>query len=294
MREGFEAISLERRDEYLERLARCPQKVSDYSFGNLWGWAEEYGLSWRFGESHVWILQTKPYEVFWAPVGPWTNVDWSACPCLAQGLDFIRVPEMLCGILSAAMPDRVTTQEARDHDDYVYSVPELVELRGNKFHKKKNLLSQFQRTYDYEYKPLTPDCVEETLELQRQWFAWRDPEDSGALLAENQAIVRVLQSWDRFPGLMGGAIRVDGEMIAYTVAEALTPEMLVIHFEKGRPGFKGVYQAINQMFLADAGAPYALVNREQDLGDEGLRKAKLSYNPCMYLKKCKVSVAAAG
>lgn len=293
MRDGFEEISLARREEYLDRLARCPQKVSDYSFGNLWGWAEEYGLSWRFGESHVWILQTKPVEVFWAPIGPWADVDWGACPCLSQGLDFIRVPDGLCEILSAALPGRVSTEESRDHYDYVYSVPELIELRGNRFHKKKNLLSQFLRTYDFEYKPLTPDCVEDTLELQRQWFSWRDPEDSGALLAENTAIVRVLQHWDGMPGLLGGAIWVGGEMIAYTVAEALTPEMLVIHFEKGRPGYKGVYQAINQMFLAEAGTGYALVNREQDLGDEGLRKAKLSYNPSDFLRKCTVSVAPA-
>ncbi len=290
MREGFEEISLARREEYLERLARCPQKVSDYSFGNLWGWAEEYGLRWRFGESHVWILQTKPIEVFWAPVGPWMDVDWNDCPCLSEGLDFIRVPERLCEIFNEAMPDRVRTEDSRDHADYVYSVPELVELRGNRFHKKKNLLKQFLKTYDYEYKPLTPDCVEETLELQRQWFSWRDPEESGALVAENQAIVRVLQNWDRIPGLMGGAIRIEGVMIAYTVAEALTPDMLVIHFEKGQPGFKGVYQAINQMFLADAGTGYSLVDREQDLGDPGLRKAKMSYNPCMFLKKCQVSV----
>lgn len=293
MRDGFEAISLDRREEYLERLARCPQKTSDYSFGNLWGWAEHYGLCWRFGESHVWILQTKPHEVFWAPVGPWSDVDWSTCPCLSGGLDFIRVPGRLCEILNEAMPDRVQTSEGRDHYDYVYSVPELIALKGNKFHKKKNLLNQFLRSYAYDYNPLTPECVEETLEMQRQWFAWRDPEDSGALLAENEAIVRVLQAWDRLPGLMGGALRVDGEMIAYTVAESLTSEMLVIHFEKGRPGFKGVYQAINQMFLADAGNGHDLVNREQDLGDEGLRKAKLSYNPSLFLEKCKVTVAPA-
>lgn len=293
MRDGFENITLDSRERYLERLARCPQKVSDYSFGNLWGWAEEYGLRWRFGESHVWILQTRPRDVFWAPVGPWDDVDWGACPCLSGGLDFIRVPERLCQIWNEAMPDRVRTTEAREHYDYVYGVSDLLELRGNRFHKKKNLLNQFLRSYDYEYKPLTPDCVEETLELQRQWFSWRDPEESGALLAENQAIVRVLQTWDRLPGLLGGAIRVDGEMIAYTVAEALTPDMLVIHFEKGRPGFKGVYQAINQMFLADAGTGHALVNREQDLGDEGLRQAKLSYHPRDFLRKCAVSVAPA-
>lgn len=291
MRDGFSPVSLERREEYLERLARCPQRTSDYSFGNLWGWAEEYGLQWRFGESHVWILQTKPRETFWAPIGPWTDVDWPTCPCLAHGLAFTRVPEKLCELWRRAMPDRLDLVEAREHWDYVYAMSDLVDLRGNRFHKKKNLLSQFLRTYDYEYKPLTPDCVEETLEMQRQWFSWRDPEESSALIAENLAIVRVLQNWDRIPGLCGGALRVDGEMVAYTVAEALTPDMLVIHFEKGRPGFKGVYQAINQMFLADAGNGYAEVNREQDLDDPGLRKAKLSYNPSCFLKKCTATVA---
>jgi hypothetical protein len=292
MRKGFEPISLARREEYLDRLARCPQKVSDYSFGNLWGWAEEYGLTWRFGESHVWILQTRPREIYWAPVGPWANVDWAACPCLAKGGTFTRVPERLCSLWHRALPDQVRLEKAREHWDYVYAVSDLVELKGNRFHKKKNLFNQFLRGYDFEYKPLTPDCVEETLEMQRQWFSWHDPQESGTLLAENGAIVRVLQNWDRIPGLVGGAIRVDGEMIAYTVAEELTPDMLVIHFEKGRPGFKGVYQAINQMFLADAGTGHNLVNREQDLGDEGLRHAKLSYNPSGFLRKCTAVVAA--
>jgi len=292
MRKGYEPISLARREEYLERLARCPQKVSDYSFGNLWGWAEEYGLTWRFGDSHVWILQTRPREIFWAPVGPWQTENWATCPTLAKGGTFIRVPERLCQIWSRALgEERLTLEEAREHWDYVYDVADLVELRGNRFHKKKNLLNQFLRGYDFEYKPLSSDCVEETLEMQRQWFTWHDPDDSGELLAENGAIVRVLQNWDRIPGLLGGAIRVDGQMVAYTVAEELTPDMLVIHFEKGCSRVKGIYQAINQQFLADAGTGYKLVDREQDLGDEGLRHAKMSYNPSTFLKKCTAVVA---
>ena len=292
MRKGFEPISLERREDYLERLALCPQKTSDYSFGNLWGWAEHYGLCWRFGDRHVWILQTRPREIFWAPVGPWLAEDWASCPTLGKGMAVTRVPERLCQIWKRALKDRLRVEKSREHWEYIYSVPELVELRGNRFHKKKNLLSQFLRTYDFEYKPLTADCVEETLEMQRQWFSWRDPAESEALLAENTAIVRVLQNWDRIPGLSGGALRIGGEMVAYTVAEAITPDMLVVHFEKGRPGYKGVYQAINQLFLADAGPGYTLVNREQDLGDDGLRQSKLSYNPVGFLRKCLATVAA--
>jgi hypothetical protein len=78
---------------------------------------------------------------------------------------------------------------------------------------------------------------------------------------------------------MGGAILVDQKMVAYTVAEKTSEDTLIIHFEKGDPEYKGVYQAINQMFFEHSGKNCATVNREQDLDDEGLRKAKLSYNP---------------
>ncbi|MDQ7830786.1 MAG: phosphatidylglycerol lysyltransferase domain-containing protein [Desulfovibrionaceae bacterium] len=290
----YEPVCLTGREKYLRRWALCPMKTSDYSFGNIWGWAEEYGLEWGFSATHVWLRQTRPEIRHWAPVGPWNTPDWAQCPVLAGGMELTRVPEGLAELWKTAMPDRVRLTEAREHWDYVYSVPELTELRGNRFHKKKNLLSQFRRTYQHDFSDLTPDCVEATLDMQRQWYTWRDSEDSDTLLAENRAITRVLQNWDRLGGgLFGGVLRVEGEVAAYTVAEALAEDMLVIHFEKGRPGFKGVYQAVNQMFLAARGQDFAFVNREQDLGDEGLRKAKMSYNPVRFLKKFAVSVAPA-
>jgi hypothetical protein len=88
---------------------------------------------------------------------------------------------------------------------------------------------------------------------------------------------------------MGGLLRVAGRLVAYTVAERLATDTLLIHFEKGNPNFKGVYQAINQAFLAhNAEAAIRWVNREQDLGDEGLRRAKLSYHPETFVKKYEV------
>lgn len=291
MNRTFVSLTLDGRAEYLNRLAACPEKPSDYSFANLWGWCEEYGLEWSFGNSHVWLRQTKPHVVHWAPIGPWRAVNWSKCPTLTQGGMFTRVPEELAAIWRAALPDRVDSQEAREHWDYVYAVPDLVKLSGNRFHKKKNLLSQFTKTYDYDYHPLTADCIEEVLQMQMEWCQWRDDECDFTLQAENRAIARVVKDWDRLPNLLGGAIRVEGKMIAYTVAEPLDESMLVIHFEKGHMGFKGVYQAINQMFLEHQGQDYQWVNREQDLGDEGLRKAKMGYNPSCFMKKFAVCVA---
>ncbi len=281
---------LSEQDEYLARFAACAEKPSDYSFANIYGWAEHYGLEWAFVSDCAWIRQTLPRPVWWAPVGAWETVDWAACPAMAEGGHFIRAPETLVTIWRETLGERVHTVEARDQWDYLYDVEALIHLKGNRFHKKKNLLRQFTKQYDYDYQPMTPNCVEEALELQAEWCQWRECDQSAALLAENIAVARVLKNWESLPGVFGASLRVGDEMVAFTVAEELTPETVVIHFEKGKPGVKGVYQAINQMFLEHEAHDYTIVNREQDLGDEGLRKAKLSYNPTAFLKKYAVDI----
>ena len=112
------------------------------------------------------------------------------------------------------------------------------------------------------------------------------------LSAENRVIEKVLKNWSGLKGVSGGALLVNDDIVAYTVAEMLGADTLVIHFEKGNPDYKGVYQAINQMFLERFGNPDILVNREQDLDDKGLRKAKISYHPVDYLKKFRCVVSS--
>lgn len=284
MEPTFEPIRIDRQEEYRDLLRVTPQCTSDYAFANLWGWAEHYGLEWAFVDGLCWIRQTSPETVYWAPVGDWNAHDWSSCSCLEKTGNFIRVPEVLAAIWKEKCPSMELT-ERRDHWDYVYSVQELIELRGNRFHKKKNLLKQFQKKYESAYSPMGPECVEEVLDMQAEWLGWYEDDASEALKAENAAITRVLHDFDRIKGLRGGAIRVDGKVVAYSIGECLAKDTLVIHFEKGNIQYKGVYQAINQMFLADIGTAKTYVNREQDLGEEGLRKAKLSYNPVKFMEK---------
>ncbi len=287
----YTSISFNDRDRYLALLERCPTKTSDYSFANIWGWAPHYELEWRFDEDLCWIRQKKPSPRYWAPVGDWNAVtDWRKYPEFASGSEFIRVPEMLCGIWNDIGSGVVHLEEGRGQWDYLYLASDLIELSGNRFHKKKNLLHQFEKTYDFEYRSLGIGCVETVLQMQDEWCRWRDCEGDGALLAENDAVARVLARWNDIPGLCGGIIRVDGTPVAYTLAEPLGADTLVIHFEKGAPGVKGVYQAINNFFCKDVGKNYTYINREQDLDDEGLRKAKLSYNPVDFAKKCDVTV----
>ena len=293
MKLEFEPIDLERQSTYLQRLQQCPQQASDYSFVNLWGWAAEYGLSWSWQDELVWIKQARPREMLWAPVGPCADVDWGLCleKVLNGPTTFIRVPDGLLQFWQAGLAQRLTAAEARGHWDYLYQTQELIELKGNRFHKKKNLLNQFIKKYDYAYVTLDASTIGKALEMQTDWCTWRDCESSDILSAENQVIARILHHWPRLTGLTGGALLVEGTMAAYTVAERFSADTLLIHFEKGSPDYKGVYQAINQMFLEHEGPGFALVNREQDLDDDGLRKAKLSYNPADFLRKHRVVIA---
>jgi len=289
----FEPINLEKQEDYLQMLSRCPQVASDYSFMNIWAWAEDYGLSWAWNDDCVWIRQSRPEVLYWMPVGPWDEIDWRTRLPEESGDSsiFIRIPDQLVEIWQTSFTDRATVEEERGHWDYVYSVSELIDLKGNRFHKKKNLLNQFVKKYEYTYVPFAPELIDQAMAMQESWCTWRDCESSDILSAENHAIFRVLNNWEQLNGTLGGALMVDGSMVAYTVAEALTPQSVVIHFEKGDTRFKGVYQAINQMFLAHSARDFLTVNREQDLNDEGLRKSKLSYNPLEFISKSRVTMA---
>jgi len=282
----FTEINQERQEEYLALLAQTPQISSDYSFVNIWSWAEEYDLTWAWLDGLVWLRQARPFPAYWAPVGNWHGVDWlSRLKNVAEQLPFMRVPEVLADLWMAQADDLMSAEDAREHWEYIYDVKKLVDLSGNKLHRKKNLLSQFKKRNVWHYQPIDKHFIDQVLLMQLDWCNWRNCEASAGLAAEDRVIQKVLRSYASLPNLRGGSLVVNEfDMVAFTVAEVLEPDTLVIHFEKGMGGYKGVYQAINQMFLAD-NQGFALVNREQDLGNEGLRDAKMSYQPLTFLKK---------
>jgi hypothetical protein len=282
----YTPIALADMPAYLALLEANNPHASDYSFANIWGWAPHYRLEWRFDGPLCWIRQNAPFPCHWAPVGPWDQIrDWRAFPEIAPGAVFLRVPERLALLWETALPGTFSREEAREQWDYLYHASDLATLPGNRFHKKKNLLNQFRKLYQYDYQAITPSCVDTVMDMQEDWCLWNDCKSSEALLAENEAVARVLAHWHRIPGLCGGIIRVNRKPIAYTLAEPLDSETLVIHFEKAASAFKGAYQAINWLFASSAGLAYTYINRAQDLGDPGLRQAKLSYHPVSFSQK---------
>ncbi len=285
----FDPVSADRQHDYRQYLKKFAWKASDYSFINLRGWGKEYGLQWAWTDELVWIRQTEPDTAYWAPAGAWQKQDWNALlpRYFPSGTVFNRIPEELLKIWKETLGEKIAYEAREEHWDYLYSVEELIQLKGNRFHKKKNLFRQFCRKYAYEYVPLESKLIRQALDMQEDWCIWRDCESAEVLAAENRAIARVLEDWNELENIMGGALYVNGEMVAFTVAEETDSQTLLIHFEKGLPDYKGIYQAINRMFLEE-NAHYSIVNREQDLGDPGLRKAKKSYNPTDYVRKYRV------
>ena len=203
------------------------------------------------------------------------------------------VPEetlRLCGIpahLTEEVESAVTVLEkgtSRRWADYIYSAEELATLAGKKFSKKRNLVHQFEKLYgNHKFLPITKDNLSCVIAFMHEFMA------SGELtedeVHENRLVLAVLEAWERLP-VLGGVLMVEDEIVAITVGEIID-DVLFVHIEKANRDFKGAYQTINQYFARECYEKYGirLINREDDTGDEGLRQAKLSYNPVDILHK---------
>jgi len=284
---SFSSISLERADEYRRLYSKSPRKSAWYSFGSLWAWRNIYGFEWAFEEEVCWIRTRN--GALWAPVGPWNDIDWKkALPRLfPEGRVFFYVPDGLGRLWRDTFRGRVTIGEDRSQWEYLHSLRELGELKGNRFSRKRSHFVQFVRKYPFRYRSLEGDAIQEVLEGQALWM--KEQPASPALEREDVAVRELVAQRGFIPGLLAGFIEVGNCPAAYTIGEALDNETIVIHFEKALRRYSGAYQAINRMFLEKTAGSFTLVNREEDMGDEGMRVAKMSYHPVDFLRKCTLS-----
>lgn len=177
----------------------------------------------------------------------------------------------------------------RDNSDYVYRLSDLAELPGKKYHAKRNLIRQFERNYQTEFQPLDCHNVEGCLALTTTWCDMRKCDENPALYPEEHA-ARELLAHCNILELFGGVITARGQIIAFTVASRLNDSTIVTHTEKANTDYKGIYQAINNYFAKASKGRFEWINRESDIGNEGLRKAKLSYYPAHLVEKYYIKI----
>ena len=210
----------------------------------------------------------------------------------------MEVPFCILGVspkmkdeLDAVMPGRFNYVINRDYADYIYLRSDLASLKGNKLQPKRNHVNKFIRNYpDFTYHELTPEFVPQCLAFERQWERRNvTPEEAQALEDERKSMTFALTHFDRLD-LRGAFICVNGKMAAFTFGAAINDSTFDVCVEKADTDIEGVYAMINYEFSRHLPENYVYINREEDLGLEGLRKAKLSYQPCEILEKNMVTL----
>lgn len=281
--EGFKPVGIGDRQAISALLAEEKPRTSELSFTNMFMWRQYYRPAWREAAGGLLVVcQPEDKPAFGLP--PAGGGDPAAAlAALAEAMQAAGLSPRLERVgeefLNRAVdPSEWAAEKDRDQSDYVYRVKDLIELSGGDYEKKRNHLNYFQRHYDYEAAELDEALVPEVLELQADWCRLKECDLKPGLHNEDLAVREAL---DHFGDLdyRGLVVKVDGRVAAFSLGEALNTDTVVVHAEKADPDVRGLYVAVNQLFLERLWSRYSLVNREQDLGVRGLRQAKESYHP---------------
>lgn len=296
----FKPVEIKDRDFMVSMINEYQMESCEYSFANLFCWQRTYDIVWSMYQGRI-VIFIKKDQSFLMPVGE----------CLAPEELFVlsafirdqtrpptisSVPEAYF-LVYPEIRGYYAISEEREHADYLYSVDKLVDLKGKKLQKKKNLIAQFKRTHpNYRIREIQEDSIAACRAFAASEFDSRAGKDGGVpdtLMEENQALNRALDYFTPL-GLSGLVLTVNGSPAAFSLFSRLNPSTFDIHFEKSDLTIKGAAQMINHetaKFLKDK---CTFINREQDLGIPGLRRAKLSYDPDDILMHATLAVHTAG
>ncbi len=270
---------------------------SECTFTNLYIWRKCYKVQWEIINDFLVIKPTLGEET-WVlpPYGDYQNADFEkiieqlAAYFAEIGKPFVMkaITEQQERILQERLPGRFNLREDRDLEDYLYSGDDLRELKGRKYHSKRNHLSNFWRNQpEALYETMTAEMIPEVIQFLEWWCKQKECREGRldeGLVCERRAIEEALAVFGQLP-YKAAVMRINGRVEAFTIGEWVNDQTVVIHVEKANSAINGLYGAINKEFLLHEFPEAKFVNREEDTGDEGLRKAKLSYYPLEMVKK---------
>lgn len=296
----FKDIELSDREAITSITMKSPRRNCDLSFSNLCSWRFLYDTQYAIKDGFLFFK-------FWAngslaymmPVGE-GNLKQGVIE-LIQDANKEGKPFRMLGVcqnmkadLEEILPNRFAFVTSNDYADYVYLREDLATLKGKKLQSKRNHINKFKRLYpNYEYAEITTDNISECLKLEEEWCKVNDCHEFQGTGNERRALTYALNNFHEI-GLYGGLLRVDGKIVAFTFGMPINADTFGTHVEKADTTIEGAYTMINQEFAKHIPEQYTYINREEDLGIPGLRKAKMSYNPTMLLKKSVVNLINEG
>ena len=285
----FKAPQITDRQWVTELMNSTRRESCEYCFGNIFIWSTIYNTCIARFEDFLISAGMDEDGEYCFPMGNGDlkkAIDAIRTDAKERGrqLRFFGVTESDKLALEAVCPGEFSYREDRDFFDYIYDRRDLATLAGKKYHAKRNHIAAFERNESYTYEEITASNIEDCIAMNSLWDEENFDKNPVELEHEKQAILRAFENYDAL-GFRGALLRVDGQVVAFTVGEPMGSHMFCTHFEKAFSSVRGAYPMINREFAARSLSAYPLINREEDTGDEGLRKAKLSYHPKKLLVK---------
>ena len=288
---SFKDITLADKDTITSFTMKSDRRNCDLSFSNLCSWRFLYDTKFAVADNFLvfkfWAGEQLAYMM---PIG--TGDLKAILRKLIEDADKEKQSFCMLGVcsnmrvdLETTLPSQFVFTEDRDYADYIYLKSDLSTLKEKKFQSKRNHINRFRNTYpDYEYTPITPDRIQECLDLEAEWCKVNNCDQQEGTGNERRALIYALHNFEAL-GLTGGILHVNSKIVAFTFGMPINHETFGVHVEKADTNIEGAYAMINYEFANRIPEQYIYINREEDLGIEGLRKAKLSYQPVTILEK---------
>lgn len=287
----WKRISLSEANRYGTIAALENSSSADFAFANIYMWDETYCqlLAYVLDRAVVRVHRgNQQYYVCPIGTGPLRPV----IDALHEDAEKSGVPFCLSGVTASYLakltedyPDRFTVTADRNYYDYIYEADNLISLSGKSLHAKKNHCNRFSKQYSWSFEPIETSSFSDCMAIVDAWDAAHAGVDT--VTEENRAIRRGFAAWNTLH-LLGGILKVDEKLVAFSVGEQVSADTACVHFEKTLPGWDEAYPVINREFaryLKMQIPEIRYINREDDMGLENLRKAKESYQPVSLLEK---------
>lgn len=289
----FKPIALEDRQAITAYTLSGSSQICDLAFSNLYGWAERYRTSWAIIHSTL-VISFQPlgrsHPAFLMPICDSADSFRSCLDTLKTLADSEGYPLVLMGVtprcrekLDELVPGAFRYISDGGAQDYIYLRERMCTLSGKSLQSKRNHINKFERLYpDYTYEEITETNLAECLAIEEAWLSSAGEE--GGERDEHRMIQRITSALNTLE-LQGGALRVGGRIVAFSLGSPINATTFGVHVEKALTEYEGAFTMINREFARHIPEQYIYINREEDLGIEGLRKSKLSYKPELILPK---------
>lgn len=287
----YKKITLADRDWMLKKLRQSGLRGSEYCFTNQFLWGNLIGMKAAEVEGCLCTAyrvegQTAAHDFPTGEGDKATAINAVLEDDRQQGRQtvFRGVPEDEKAWMESTFPGLFSYEEKRDEWDYLYSVEELAYLQGRKFHGKRNHIARFKDQGNWEYCPLEETLLEPCGRMYERWLEQNSDRLDASAVKEKTVVEGCLSHFKELK-LQGGVLFREGSVVGFCIGSVLTKDTFIVHIEKAYTDIQGAYPMLNQQFVLHNMEGFRYVNREDDLGIEGLRRAKLSYHPELLLKK---------